>query len=1203
MAGKNVDEIYPLSDATDTLTTKDWAGGSAVPEEFEEIVVPADGDKNPVLRVTYSPRFTKLVDEVVVNALDHIIRCFGTPTPVNRIDIVFGKDGSVSVHNTGKGIPVAIHQSASAKYGHTMYVPEFIMGVLFQGSNAVKPPDCIIGGTNGIGAKLANANSLWFTIETHDETRGLHYRQTWTGNMRTCEPPTITPAAKATGTRISFMPDYKLLGMTPDAETLARVGALMRHRAITAAVYAHFAAAQVGQRPPVVTYNGGSLAHWKRPIDIAQSLFPDCQAVTARVRPEPAKSAKQKNALIYTMEWECAVVMIDPETKLEYDNISVINGVIARGGGHIAHVRDLVTQCICNSLKGKINDSDMERARRRAASHVFIVLYCQIPNPGWEGQRKDVLSFTKAKFSHYTMESKGVTAIASTISDAIAAEFTQTAGKDKKTKVTIAANKYSAAIHAGKKSVKNKVLILTEGISAKIAVEMAGLPRDRFGILALDGVIMNAGRESTVTESEDGQYVKTNKKFDENKTLNNLISVLGLSITKNYIGVRDPELNYDSILLLVDQDLDGKGCILGLVLSMFAKLWRGLFDIGFLKWLATPILRAIPKGRTPGDILSFYSLEDFRKWFDSTPGAESKYEITYYKGLARHTRLDWVSMIATMDQHTFTYTYDAVTQSRWFDIYFGDDPDKRKVALRHVPLALNADQMALIDRTRKIPCSTHLRIDTHAFQLDNLDRKLAHVIDGQNQAGRKILHSIVRRLKRGQTMKVSQFAGAVSLEENYHHGEAVMEGSLFCRMQRYPGGVQLPLIRDCGMAGARVDGGKTHGSSRYVCLTDNARLTTLLFPADDYNLLDFNFEDGKRCEPKYFCPIIPMAICESTCLPAHGWKLELWARDVKSVINAIRTRIALDSTDYMSNRSDHPELPVYTYRNITTPWTGEVFGDTTYGKWTVQGNLIIITELPLRTWTLNYLVSLQKRAEKAPHIYESVHNLSAETVHIEVRLRPGVIDGIHSNGEDIGEFLKLYDVMYHNINLMGHTGAVIEYERYIDVLNAWYPHRRSMYTGRVDRLSIMYRLRIGYYENIVRYITESNGLGFAKRTVPEMIESLTAGGYTKYKRPVINDPGFIPTDQIVQAATGDDANYDYLIDLSDRNKSAESLAKYQEKLAEIQREYDQHEADCAAGPFRGSMHWRKELDQLEAVYDEGCATGWTFGDSIERKYA
>lgn len=1211
-----VDEQYPYVDDVTTLTEKDWAGGSEKLEACKELIIPAKAGDPIVIPMEYAPRLPKLVDEVVVNALDHVVRSIGGANPVTEVNIAYNA-GTITVYNNGTGIPVAKHETASLKEGYDVYVPELIMGILFQGSNKERDANCIIGGTNGIGAKLANANSVLFTIETYDDQRGFYYSQTWVDRMKRT-PPKIEKltARHRRGTTITFTPDYALLGMGVPLSPVdsANIGHLVRHRAITACVYANYACTNAGRvRPPVVKWCGAAIA-CKRVEDIAAALFPDSPRVIMQIRAtdmHTTSGALTASSAAFRLPWTaCVVHMPASISKLEYDNLSCINGIIARGGGHIARVRDIVSKVVCECMTSRIAADDMKRAKKRVNERTFIVLYCQIPNPGWDGQRKDKLSFGKGKFAHYVIDSKTATAVGGMLADAIVADIQGGASKQTaasgKIVVRIPPDIYTPCNNVGNARVKGKMLIVTEGLSPKISVDRNGIDRERFGTFALRGVIVNARRETdTVETGDDSQYVIPNAKFKNNKILQYYIAALGLDDKKQYHTADMAAAAYDTgVLFMTDQDLDGKGCILGLLLSMMAHLWPGLYAKGYIKWFETPIIRAFPKKvtkATPG-VIAFYSVDHFKAWADEDPKRLAKYNIVYYKGLARHEKSDWKAMFATIAAHTYTYIYDTVQHPRWFDIYFGDSPDKRKVILRRAPMRLTEGQSQRLRDARVMPCDIHLRTETDAYQRDNLERKLPHVVDGQNQSGRKIIHCAIRHMLGKPSIRVVQFSGLISKEENYHHGEASLDGGIFYRMQCYPGAAQLPPLVPRGESGSRYDGGQTHGSNRYVHVSANSRLLTVLFPETDYNMLEFNYEEGARCEPKYFVPIVPLAICESMRIPATGWTLGLWARDLHAIVNVVRTRIAYNSTHMES-----AELPPYEYKNAQVPWLGHCGIDESYGCYEIisRGSdceTVLVTELPLRRWTWPYIKEMTRLVETQPDVFLSVRDNSEYHVKITICLAPGTIARVAeehaSEHRGLIALLRLRAPMQSYINMMEVDGSVGEYVRYIDVLNTWYPYRRNMYIARVQRQTVMYELQIAYYENIVRYIGESASLDISRKPLAYIIERLRDAGFVRYYSDIVKNPGFTPTDQIRALATeSDKATYDYLIDLSDRNKSAESLKRYEETLGKLRDAYAAHVRDCTAGAFPGAVQWIRELDELMTIYAEGCLTEWHFGES------
>ena len=118
------------------------------------------------------------------------------------------EQGTISVYNNGRGIPIEIHS------GEKIYIPELLFGHLLASSNYDDEEKRLTGGRNGFGAKLANIYSHEFTVETADKNTQKKYKQTWTDNMGICGKAKITKNSKnEEWTRITFRPDLKRFGM------------------------------------------------------------------------------------------------------------------------------------------------------------------------------------------------------------------------------------------------------------------------------------------------------------------------------------------------------------------------------------------------------------------------------------------------------------------------------------------------------------------------------------------------------------------------------------------------------------------------------------------------------------------------------------------------------------------------------------------------------------------------------------------------------------------------------------------------------------------------------------------------------------------------------------------------------------------------------------------------------------------------------
>jgi DNA topoisomerase-2 len=711
------------------------------------------------------------------------------------------------------------------------------------------------------------------------------------------------------------------------------------------------------------------------------------------------------------------------------------------------------------------------------------------------------------------------------------------------------------------------------------------------------------------------------------------------------------ELRYGSVCVFVDQDLDGKGNILGSLLSMFEYWWPELLKIGFVKWFCSPIIRAYPA--RGGKVLEFYSIPEYYKWLDSKgishdvkpPG----YELQYYKGIGTHSREETISMFRKYQQNILTYTVDNNT-SRLFEIYFGSDPDLRKEELSKPSVVPSPEKILAQHTTRTISCSDHLLWETNPYQKDNIERKLDHIIDGQNQSGRKILDGILKAFgSKNAKMKVAVLAGFISERENYHHGEEGLAKSITRKGFIGPGGKQLPQLFPCSNFGSRAEGGDDASPARYIYAKNNARLNSLLYPECEYSILEFNFDEGVRSEPKYFVPIIPTAACESTDVPGHGWRIKTWARDVFTVIDNVFRMIRI--------ADDCSLLPMRPAKYDPAPynWTGDfryVRGDLHSigraeiidakgrvcinsgldSKWGVVNKGVVgannantastvntstpydptatyylhITELPLREWTVPYIAKLKKKAQtelgqKIIASAESIDDSSNDRrINIMVTLCPGAFGVLESLNNTyttgIEEFFMLRDHMYDQLNFMSIGGSVVSLNSYDDILRTWFPVRKMYYGLRIDRELILLRLRLKKMENIVRYVRDSE-LKLQTKKLAVMKTLLDEKKYDKINAKKLSSPKFTPTDQLIQLiTTGDKATYDYLLDLSDRAKSEEKLTEYCAEVLNLQEKIADLEARAAKGRFRGAAIWEEELSELRKVITEGFRTEWKFGD-------
>ena len=308
--------------------------------------------------IKFVPGLYKILDELTCNIADHWVRMedkikkqkeirAGTANkksedykdiekkgkyyPVKNIKVSVDKENQeVTFYNDGDGIDIVLHKK------YDIYIPELIFGNLLSGTNYSETKERIVGGQNGLGAKLANIFSTKFTITTVDHRRKLKYTQTFSDHMKEIGKPEITEnCTEKPYTEITVKPDlsiFKLKSFESD-DTM-------------------------------------SLLH-KRIVDIS-AMTPKDVSVYYNDELIPIKSfekyidlyigTKSENKRVYykvNNRWEIGI-SLSPDSKFEH--ISFVNGICTyKGGKHVEHVYTV----LANRISKYINEKETKSEKRR----------------------------------------------------------------------------------------------------------------------------------------------------------------------------------------------------------------------------------------------------------------------------------------------------------------------------------------------------------------------------------------------------------------------------------------------------------------------------------------------------------------------------------------------------------------------------------------------------------------------------------------------------------------------------------------------------------------------------------------------------------------------------------------------------------------------------------------------------------------------
>jgi DNA topoisomerase-2 len=783
------------------LSLPDTYIGSVETADEEVFLFDKESESFKLFKVPINPGMYKLVDELLVNAHDQVIRLKqkNSDNPVKTIDITCNSE-NFTIENSGEAIDVAIHPE------YKIYIPQLIFGELLTSTNYDKEEKKLVGGKNGYGVKLVNIFAEKLDVHIVDSSRQVSYSQTFMKNMTIANPPIIKPSKLKSHVRISWTPDYKRFGLTKITDTLIQ---LIERRVWDLAM-------TLGKEIKV-TWNG-TLVKCRSLTDYAKTY--NCDPVVFEAPND---------------RWQ--ICLTDSPTDKAF-NMSFVNGIwTSKGGKHVDTVTDQVVSFIGAHLKTK-KKVEIKPSIIRDLLGVFIVSL--IENPSFTSQTKETLT-TKAsafgsspKLSDETLKKvitklNIVPKILEGQSERDAKLNAKTDGK-KQSKI-IGIPKLSDAEYAGTSRSGACTLILTEGDSAK-GMAISGLTQEQrktFGVFPLKGKILN------VKDTSDS-------KVEHTKEIAELKKIMGLASGKKYKDVTS--LRYGSIMIMTDQDYDGSH-IRGLLINLFHELWHDLIRIpGFLTYMATPIVKA-KKQKLEKVFYSQYEYEQWRK----TPDCKG-WDVKYYKGLGTSTPAEAKGYFSKVNAVRFDYTDDS---DKTIDLAFNKKrADDRKSWLQ------TYDRTALVRAGGVVPYDEFINKDLIHFSYYNLERSIPNIMDGLKTSQRKILFAGFKR-NLIREIKVAQFAGYISEHTGYHHGEASLNEAIIGMAQEFMGSNNIAWFVPQGQFGTRLLGGKDSASPRYIFTYLNPTVKKLI-PADDLPIMKYRDDDGTPVEPEWYAPVLPMLL-------------------------------------------------------------------------------------------------------------------------------------------------------------------------------------------------------------------------------------------------------------------------------------------------------------------------------------------------------
>ena len=580
-----------------------------------------------------------MVYEVVDNSIDEALAGY-----CKKIEIFLNNNGSITVIDDGRGIPVDIHK------GENKSAAEVIMTQLHAGGKFDHDSYKVSGGLHGVGVSVVNALSEKLELEIYRDGKKYYVEF---NNGKSKSPLKITGKSKENGTKITFVPSREIFSSVKFSSQI--IEKRMRELAFLNKGLKISVEDKTQKKDKKIEFKyDGGIVEFVEYLDKKREKLNNKNGNDLFKKPIYIQGKKENIELECSLKWNASY---------SEDVLPFTNNIYQKDGGtHLLGFRSALTRVVNKYA----NENNLLKKNKLSISGDDIkegltcIMSIKIPDPKFSSQTKDKLvssevrniveSILSEKISIWFDQNPSIakTVLSKIIQAALARDVARKARENVRRKGALELTGLPGKLADCQISKQEGTeLFIVEGDSAGGSAKQAR-NRENQAVLPLRGKILNTYvEEDTKKNNSNGNNhrTKTLSKMISSNEIVTLINAMGLDPKSDDIETKD--VRYGKIIIMTDADVDGSH-IRALLLTFFNNVpFNKLIKEGYI-YLAQPPLFKINKGskgiyikdekelekniQKNSKILS--NLKKGTKEYERSFGEEkSKFNIQRFKGL------------------------------------------------------------------------------------------------------------------------------------------------------------------------------------------------------------------------------------------------------------------------------------------------------------------------------------------------------------------------------------------------------------------------------------------------------------------------------------------------------------------------------------------------------------------------------------------